>query len=346
MQTDFPSPALSPWRPVRLMLAGVAVCGGVAGIAVVSYNRSLPPARPAVTEPAPRVETSAPQPIAPGFDIVRVDPSGGVVMAGRAAPGAEVTIMDAGRPIGHVTADADGNWVFTPSTPVAPGARQLTLAERLPDGSERPGGAPVLLSVPAGAAAPALAVATAPDGAPRILAGPVLGPPGKLGLGAVDYGEHGDMRLAGQAPPGARVRVYVDNRAVGTATAAPDGRWTLSPERPIAPGTHRLRVDQLGANDRIVARVEMPFLREPLGGEPLAPGATVVQPGNSLWVIAHRAYGSGTRYTVIFAANRSQIRDPNLIYPGQVINVPASVETRAGIAMEDPPAVSSSGQTR
>jgi len=311
------------------MVLGLAVCGGVAGIAVFSYHRSMPTQTPA----APEAAKPAPSPQGLGFDIVRIDPHGDAVMAGHATPGADVTIMDAGAPIGHATADPGGNWVFTTTTPLPPGARQLTLGERLPDGTERQSSASVLLSVPATAAAPPLAVATGPDSAPQVLAGPSSVRPGKLGLGAMDYGEHGDMRLAGQAPPGARVRVYADNKPVGSATAGPDGRWTLVPRHPIAPGAHRLRLDQLGTQGRGAARVELPFQREQLAGQPLAPGSTVVQPGNSLWVIAHRAYGAGMRYTVIFEANKSQIRDPNLIYPGQVINVPASADSKGGVTL-------------
>lgn len=331
MQLDFPSSHVSPWRPALLTVLGLAVCAAVAGIAVFSYNRSMP-ARPAAAKAAAGT-TAKPAPQGPRFDIVRINPQGNAVMAGRAAPDADVTILDAGKPIGHATADANGNWVFTTTAPLPPGARELTLGERLPDRTELQGSAPVLLSVPATAAAPPLAVATGPNGAPQILAGPGAAQPGKLGLGALDYGEHGDVRLAGQAPPGAAVRVYVDNQPVGTATAGPNGRWTLAPKHPIAPGANRLRLDQLGAGGRVIARVELPFQREQLVGQPLAPGSMVVQPGNSLWVIAHRTYGAGMRYTVIFAANKSQIRDPNLIYPGQVIALPASADAKAGVTM-------------
>jgi nucleoid-associated protein YgaU len=48
----------------------------------------------------------------------------------------------------------------------------------------------------------------------------------------------------------------------------------------------------------------------------------VVQPGNSLWRIARRSYGEGLRYTVIYEANKDHIRDPDLIYPGQVFVIP------------------------
>ena len=51
-------------------------------------------------------------------------------------------------------------------------------------------------------------------------------------------------------------------------------------------------------------------------------GLVIVQPGNSLWRIARRLYGQGIRYTMIFVANQDQIRDPALIYPGQIFIVP------------------------
>ena len=44
--------------------------------------------------------------------------------------------------------------------------------------------------------------------------------------------------------------------------------------------------------------------------------------GRPLWRIARRVYGEGTRYAVIYQANRDMIRDPDLIYPGQVFAVP------------------------
>ena len=48
----------------------------------------------------------------------------------------------------------------------------------------------------------------------------------------------------------------------------------------------------------------------------------VVQPGNSLWRIARRTYGAGMRFTLLYEANKDQIRDPDLIYPGQLFVVP------------------------
>ncbi len=50
---------------------------------------------------------------------------------------------------------------------------------------------------------------------------------------------------------------------------------------------------------------------------------TTVARGDSLWRISRVSYGAGTRYAVIYRANRKQIRNPDLIYPGQIFVVPA-----------------------
>src|SRR5690606_36102343 len=54
-------------------------------------------------------------------------------------------------------------------------------------------------------------------------------------------------------------------------------------------------------------------------------GRIVVQPGNNLWRISRVIYGKGVRYTIIYSANADQIRDPNLIYPGQIFVTPGIV---------------------
>jgi nucleoid-associated protein YgaU len=47
--------------------------------------------------------------------------------------------------------------------------------------------------------------------------------------------------------------------------------------------------------------------------------------GDNLWRISRVTYGLGQRYTLIFGANRDKIRDPDLIYPGQIFVLPRTV---------------------
>ncbi|MFZ9502741.1 MAG: Ig-like domain-containing protein, partial [Beijerinckiaceae bacterium] len=62
----------------------------------------------------------------PSFDVVRVEPGGDAVVAGRAEPGAEVALMAGGRTLAQTRADADGNFVILPP-PLPPGEHVLTL---------------------------------------------------------------------------------------------------------------------------------------------------------------------------------------------------------------------------
>jgi hypothetical protein len=238
-----------------------------------------------------------------------------------------VSIKDQGTVIGQARANAQGSWVFVPAAPLPAGPRELTLSEQAPASSEQaPAGASVagkdsaLLVVPGASSAPspAIAMVTTPNAPPRVLQSPGR-TPGKLALDAVDYGQSGEVHLGGTAPPGATVRVYVDNKPIGDARAGTDGTWVLA-QAEVAPGMHRLRVDQLSNSGKVTARVELPFSRE---ANPIT-GNVVVQPGHSLWRLARQAYGSGIRYTVIYEANRDSIRDPNRIYPGQVFTIPKS----------------------
>ena len=271
----------------------------------------------------------------PSFDIVRVSPQGNAVIAGRATPGANVTITDNGQEVGRAKATPEGQFVIIPDHPLAAGGRELALNARTPDGRVATAEAPLVVVVPArpGANAPvlgtppvALALLTPPVGPPRLLQAPAApdeaSRAARFGLDVIEYGERGAIHFAGNAPPGGTVRVYVDDKPLGDAIADGTRRWVLSPLADLPPGSHRVRVDLLGPGNKVASRVELPFERAPMALAQVAGERVVVQPKANLWRIARQAYGQGTRYTVIYEANRDQIRNPERIYPGQVFNVP------------------------
>ncbi|MCC6470853.1 MAG: LysM peptidoglycan-binding domain-containing protein [Alphaproteobacteria bacterium] len=319
---------------------------------------SAAPAPAAAVSP----QTLQRRPPTPSFDVVRIKPNGDAVFAGRAEPGAVVTILDGGRPIGTVTADPRGEWVYLPTVALPAGSRELALSAKLADGSVAESSAVVVLHVPdrakpeqvaaapaalgkvepaagpapsptekaaaAGAAPSVIAVATprAGDGASRVLQLPTAKAiePGGVSVDVVDYDDKGDLILSGRGSPGSSVVIYLDNKTIGQANVDKDRQWQLRPQTPVDPGTYQMRADQVSPRGSVVARVEMPFMRSDVSSQAAEdPGRVIVQPGNSLWRIARHRYGAGPRFTVIYSANKEQIRDPNLIYPGQIFAVPA-----------------------
>ena len=147
-------------------------------------------------------------------------------------------------------------------------------------------------------------------------------------IDSISYSEAGDVQLAGRAQEEAEVvRVYVDNRPIATIDVDAEGRWRGAlPE--IDTGVYTLRVDELDAEGDVTSRVETPFKREDPAvlAEADTTGALAkritVQKGNTLWAIARDRYGEGLLYVQVFEANRDRIRDPDLIFPGQVFDLP------------------------
>ena len=145
---------------------------------------------------------------------------------------------------------------------------------------------------------------------------------GPIVVDTVDYGEEGEMTIAGKAEPEADLNVYIDEEHVGTVETDDTGDWEVTPEEEVEPGSYTLRIDQVDPAGVVLARIETPLIRARPELLMLGDAIVVVQPGNSLWRIARRTMGGGIHFTEIYEANRSQIKDPALIYPGQIFTVP------------------------
>ncbi len=314
MEQDIqPRSSIMSNKPLLVAIVGVLV---VAAAFVINYTLQNPSflggEKPAqiVTGPG-----------GPSFDVVRIDPKGNMVMAGRAAPGAVVVIMDGDKEIGRVTADNRGEWVYLPTAPVSPGTRQFSL-KSIVNGKELSSERVVVMSVPERNGEILIVEQSRDGGRTRVLQGPNAPGSGSLKVEAVDYAGDGTFNVSGKADPGSTVQVYLDNEFVGRATADANGAWEVSPKTKATVGKHSVRADQMGVNDNVIARLEIPFNLDPAQAN-LGPGTVAVVYGNSLWRIARRTYGEGTSYTLIFEANKDLIKDADLIYPGQVFNLPA-----------------------
>ncbi|WP_168797947.1 LysM peptidoglycan-binding domain-containing protein [Pacificoceanicola onchidii] len=150
--------------------------------------------------------------------------------------------------------------------------------------------------------------------------------PGDVALDAISYDTAGEVLVSGRGELDSFIRIYLDNAPLTTSRIEEDGRWRVTlPE--VDTGTYTLRVDQIDEAGDVTARVESPFLRE--SAETLAAAAEsgpitaiTVQPGHTLWAIARDRYGEGLDYVKVYKANADRIRNPDLIYPGQIFDLP------------------------
>ncbi|RKF17259.1 LysM peptidoglycan-binding domain-containing protein [Roseovarius spongiae] len=152
----------------------------------------------------------------------------------------------------------------------------------------------------------------------------------QVALDAITYSDTGAVQLAGRGSGQGFVRIYLDNAPLTTSRIAADGRWRTDLPQ-VDTGVYTLRVDEVDEAGKVVSRVETPFKREDEtivaeaeadAGSLARIRAVTVQPGNTLWAISRENYGEGILYVRVYEANKDRIRDPDLIYPGQIFNVP------------------------
>ena len=270
-----------------------------------------------VTEENIIAETEAVIENNPAFDLVRVDEDGSAIIAGSAKPNSEVRLLVDGKEL--ETAEADASGAFAILTTIPSGEKPLELQlEDVNDSNIK--SADTVLIIPnkeAEASGPKIIIAES-DG--KIIVqeqndiAPKIQP---LSLDTINYAASGDVILAGRASSEQIVRVYVDNKPVVLGEVT-DGKWNFEIPN-IEEGIYTLRVDAINNEGKVVDRVESPFqrvIRE------MEDGQATIQPGFTLWKLAELKYGFGMRYVQIFEANRDSIKDPDLIYPGQVFQIP------------------------
>lgn len=316
-------------------------------------------AAPAASPPAPSTQTP-PAPAA-GFDVVRVDPDGATVVAGQAEPGAKVSLLVDGAEIASATADDGGKFVAIFDLPSAGAGRLMTMVATMSDGRKvespttvalaatlAPVTAPAATDVPA-TATTALAVN---DQGAKVLQ-PAAPVPAEVAanvtLDTIAYPSADTVQFGGHGKVGEFVQLYLDNAPIGQAVpVGQDGSWNVT-QTGIAAGVYTLRIDALDGAGKVTSRYETPFKREtaealaaanaaktaegvpapapaadtaPAPAAPPAPVTVTVQPGYTLWGIAKQQLGTGVLYVQVYEANKDKIRNPDLIYPGQVFTIP------------------------
>ncbi|MBF0268438.1 MAG: LysM peptidoglycan-binding domain-containing protein [Alphaproteobacteria bacterium] len=246
----------------------------------------------------------------PVFDVVRINPKGDTLIAGRASPGAEVTILDGEKVVGKVMADNRGEWVFIPREPLSPGKRHLKLSATTSKG--------VVLE---SAVQAEMVVPTRDDGA----GSQGGGEPGRgnLSMDLIEDEKSGHLALSGQATPKGTLQIFLDNRLLGRVEADAKGRWALKNPLAVADSKmHVFRADELGVEGRVQARIELPYMREELMEDFARPNVWQVKSGQTLEKIALEVYGDKAAAKAIYEVNKNQLRTPSSLVPGQILFLP------------------------
>jgi len=251
-------------------------------------------------------ETGKPKIVPPSFDIVRAEPDGSLVIAGKAPAGSIVEIITGSKTLGQTKATPEGEFAVVLDNPLAPGDYQIVLRATdennlvamspetavvsIPDKKdgqvlalvEQPGQPSKLITVPEPKPAEppqATTVPTAPEPAkpeqPQVAVAKPEPAPAKpsakadtIAVKAIEI-EGNKVFVAGIATPDKLVRVYANELMLGETKASPSGEFLVETIRELAVGDYIVRADLIAPNGTdVLARAQVPFSRVP--GETIA----------------------------------------------------------------------------
>lgn len=251
----------------------------------------------------PQLSIAVPDVVIPSFDLLRVEPDGSVVIVGNAAPGAVVEAITGSRTLGSATAAANGDFVIIFDEQLAPGDYNIVLRADDKTGTAATSVQTAIVSIPQQGGDGILALVEEPGAPSRLIssgegtaqplaaAAPVEQPTEEVASQQSEPKPAAEIRIeaveidgrtvfvAGQAEPGAKLRVYANDLLLGQTTANPDGTFLVQVNRDLPVGDYMVRADMLSANGAdVVKRAAVPFVRGP--GEKLA--AVAVPPALGL----------------------------------------------------------------
>ena len=254
--------------------------------------------------------------IYPSFDIVRME-KGEAVIAGQAKAGDIVHILDNDHEIGTETADENGQWVFIPKKALPVGNRKLSLYVLNDKGEKIKSKQSAILHV-SQKSNDEVAVIMGDNKKSKVLKAPKGQKIGALRIEKIDYNDKGDFHTEGKAAKNTKINLYMNNKLISSTTSDKKGNWSVDTKFELTDNKQVIRADMLNSKGKVVKRVEYKFTPVLIDGEN---SMVVVKKGDCLWNLALKEYGKGTNYVVIFEANKSQIKDPNKIYVGQVFTM-------------------------
>ncbi|GLS87331.1 peptidoglycan-binding protein LysM [Cypionkella aquatica] len=241
-----------------------------------------------------------------GVDTISYAPDGAVLLGGRAAAAAPLRIYLDGAAIADVTAGGDGAWAAT-LRDVAAGIYTLRVDQLGADGKvssrfetpfkrETVEDLAAALQQPGSSADPA---SPAPDAA---------------NAPASAQGTQAPVADPQSAAPA----TVTTSQAAMAADAAGAEPAAVDPAAAMAEAAAPEAAEAAGAEMATTA------VQPALAAAKPAPVSVTVQPGYTLWGIAQQNFGDGVMYVQVFEANKAKIKDPDLIYPGQVFTIPAA----------------------
>ena len=301
------------WFPILCAMIVIFVAIWVAFVRVSAPSKII--IVPKIAEP---VVQKVQQITVPEFDIVRIEKSGKIVIAGRWLPNHNISIMVNGKIIATERTNASGDFVYSPINNWKPGNYTIAL---LGDEPEVKSSNKVFVYVSEAGAENSVSLLMTKDGS-TLLQVPTNLQDGDLTVSKIDYLDSGRIVVTGDGMPRLRVSLSLNDEYLGFARVSDYRHFGLGADvGELESGKkYKLVLRMHDGDGRTVASVTHEFEMPTMTGDDDT--YYTVRRGDCLWIIARNFMRRGILFSII--ADRNNIENPDLIFPQQQLQIPTN----------------------
>lgn len=252
----------------------------------------------------------------PMFDIVRIDPEGKILVAGRWMPEANISILIDNKVVATERTNADGEFVYSPTRVFEPGNYTISLMGVSPEMKSEE---KVFIYVSDRGYKNSVSLLMTQDGS-TLLQAPTLLFDGDLKVSKIDYLDTGRIVVTGDALPRLRVSLSLNDKYLGFAKVSDHKHFGLGADvGQLESGKkYTLTVRLHDGDGRTISQVGHTFVMPEMTGDDDT--YYTVRQGDCLWIIARNFLRRGVLFSII--AERNNIANPDLIFPKQLLQIP------------------------
>ncbi len=251
------------------------------------------------------------------FDIVRLDPSGDLIIAGKTEPNIVVDIYDGNQKLTSVLSDTHGDWVWVSEKKIDNGLKRFNLKHSDSEGKIINSDENIIIFFEKNEKQKVVKIRDKGEVGIEILNNnqEVRG----LALDSSEHFDNEKLRLKGRSIPNAEIQIFISKKLIGKSIADVQGNWEFSINE-IVFENYDLEIKSSFENNILSLKTEI--LNGKIDSKLFYEKEIIVENGNSLWRIARKTLGGGILYAEIYKNNKKIINDPDLIFPGQVFKIP------------------------
>ncbi len=310
------------WFPIMCALIVILIALVVAFVKINTPVKVVVPKVPEpIIKPINIAKTTKRTVNVPSFDLVRIEESGRIVIAGRTTSESNVSIVINKKLVATEHTNADGEFVYSPVAVLKPGNYEVSLIDV---DNDKKSADKVFLYISERGYKNSVSLLMTQNGSKIMQAPELLN--GDLIVSKIDYLNSGRLVITGKALPRLRVSLTLNDKYLGFARVSDYKNFGLGADvGQLKPGEkYKINIRLHDGEGNTIANVEHKFVMPEMTGDDDT--FYTVRRGDCLWIIARNFLRKGILFSII--AERNNIKNPDLIFPEQLLKIPVEKQPR------------------